>query len=307
MNLRQLQYFMQIAELRSFTRAANVLHVAQPALSRQIRQLEEELGTTLFNRFDRGVTLTESGTLLRDRAAEILKQLDRLRDEIAAHGTDPRGEVSLGMPPSMREVLTVPLVRESRRRFPHLVLHLQEGISMTLAELVRSGKLDCAVVSDSEPLAFVESDPLLSEQLYLLAPASAMLSPARAVSLQAVSAAALILTSRPNSLRLIVENALAKARLPLNLVMDGNSTAAMLDLVEENVGWTVLPYCAAAERLRAGRLSAAPVKDLRVSWTLIYSRERGLALAGRRLKAIAVELARERIAAGDWPSAKLAG
>ncbi len=306
MNVRQLQYFLQIAELRSFTRAANVLHIAQPALSRQIRALEEELGTALFHRFERGVTLTESGLLLRERAATILLDLERLRDDIAARGADPRGEVSLGMPPSMREMITVPLAAELRSRHPQVTLHLFEGISVFLNEQVRLGKIDCAVVSDLEPLAQVESEPLLSEQLYLLAPASAGLRTDQPVSLEKVAEQTLILTSRPNSLRLIVENALTAAQLPLRIAIDGNSTAAMIDLVALGIGCSVLPYCAADSGLRQGRLSAAPIEGLRVAWTVIYSRERGLSPTGGLIRGLVQEMVRSRIQSGDWPNALLA-
>jgi LysR family nitrogen assimilation transcriptional regulator len=306
MNVRQLQYFLQIAELRSFTRAANVLHIAQPALSRQVRALEEELGTTLFHRFERGVTLTEAGLLLRERAATILRDLERLRDDIAAHGDEPRGEVSLGMPPSMREMITVPLAGELRARHPQVVMHLLEGISMFLNEQVRLGKIDCAVVSDLEPLTQVESEPLLSEQLYLLAPPGAGLRTDQPITLEAVSEQTLILTSRPNSLRLIVENALAAAQLPMRIAIDGNSTAAMVDLVAQGIGCSVLPYCAADAGLRDGRLCAAPVEGLRVAWTVIYSRERGLSPAGVLVRGLLQELVRGRVSSGRWPGASLA-
>lgn len=306
MNVRQLQYFLQIAELRSFTRAANVLHIAQPALSRQVRALEEELGTTLFHRFERGVTLTEAGLLLRERAATILRDLERLREDIAAHGDEPRGEVSLGMPPSMREMITVPLAGELRARHPKVVMHLLEGISMFLNEQVRLGKIDCAVVSDLEPLAQVESEPLLSEQLYLLAPPGAGLRTDQPITLEAVSEQTLILTSRPNSLRLIVENALAAAQLPMRIAIDGNSTAAMVDLVAQGIGCSVLPYCAADAGLQDGRLCAAPVEGLRVAWTVIYSRERGLSPTGVLVRGLLQELVRSRVGGGRWPSARLA-
>jgi len=306
MNVRQLQYFLQIAELRSFTRAANVLHIAQPALSRQVRALEEELGTTLFHRFERGVTLTEAGLLLRERAATILRDLERLREDIAAHGDEPRGEVSLGMPPSMREMITVPLAGELRARHPQVVMHLLEGISMFLNEQVRLGKIDCAVVSDLEPLTQVESEPLLSEQLYLLAPPGAGLRTDQPITLEAVSEQTLILTSRPNSLRLIVENALAAAQLPMRIAIDGNSTAAMVDLVAQGIGCSVLPYCAADAGVRDGRLCAAPVEGLRVAWTVIYSRERGLSPAGVLVRGLVQELVRGRVSGGHWPSARLA-
>ncbi len=305
MNMRQLQYFLQIARVSSFSRAASVLHVAQPALSRQIRSLEDELGTPLFIRSERGVSLTDAGRLLHERAGELLNQLERLRDEVGALATSPRGEISIGMPPSMREVLTVPMICEARRRYPDLILHLHEGISMTLAEFTRSGRLDCAIVSDTEPMALLESRALLAESLYLIGPPDLRLDRSRPIGLKQVSASTLILTSRPNSLRLIVEDALSRARLPMNLVVDSNSTAAMLDLVAAGVGCTVLPYCAVAERLESAALSAAPIRNLKVSWTMIHARERGLSTAAGLIQSLLVELAGERITAGRWPTARL--
>jgi LysR family nitrogen assimilation transcriptional regulator len=210
------------------------------------------------------------------------------------------------MPPSMREMITVPLAGELRARHPQVVMHLLEGISVFLNEQVRLGKIDCAVVSDLEPLTQVESEPLLSEQLYLLAPPGAGLRTDQPVTLEAVSAQTLILTSRPNSLRLIVENALAAAQLPMRIAIDGNSTAAMVDLVAQGIGCSVLPYCAADAGLRDGRLCAAPVEGLRVAWTVIYSRERGLSPAGVLVRGLLQEMVRSRIAGGRWPSASLA-
>ncbi len=304
-NVRQLRYFLQIAELRSFTRASMVLHVAQPALSRQIRQLEEEFETPLFHRSERGVTLTDAGRLLRDRAADILRRLDGLRDEIGSQASTPVGEVTIGMPPSMRELVTVPLIAAARLRYPGLTLHVQEGISMALAEQARGGGLDYVVISDSEPLAHLEGRPLLAESMFLVGPPDAKLDAARSVSLKRVSKVSLALTSRPNSLRLIIEEALAREGLSIDLVVDTNSTTAMLDLIEAGVAWSVLPFCAVATRWRQKRLSIAPVRGLTVRWTIAHARERGLTHAADRLIALTEELTRAAVLAGHWRSAAL--
>lgn len=306
MNLRQLRYFVEIAQLRSFTRAAEVLHIAQPALSRQIRMIEEDLGAPLFNRYDRGVTLTETGELLRDRVSGLLRQFDQLRDEILAHADEPRGELSVGLPPSMRKMITVPLVNTYCGRHPEVNLHVHEGISVDLSKLLQEGKVDCAVIVDLSALAFAKSELYLSEQLYLVGPRDAQLDLRRPVSLEYASDKPMILTSRPNSLRLVVENALGHARLPLKLVTDGNSTEMMVDLVSCGLAYSVLPYCATWSALREGVVSAAPVADLWVDWVFVHSSQRGLSKAGHTMRELLFDLAKERIDSREWEGVHVA-
>lgn len=233
LNLRQLRYFLEVAELHSFTRAAETLHVAQSALSRQIRVLEEDLGVILFNRVDRGVTLTEAGERLRDRVSTLLKDLQRMRNDVLAAASVPQGDLAVGMPPSMRDMVTVPLLRDYCRSFDQVLLHVHEGISVDLLHLVQEAKLDCAVVVDMMTVPMVSSGPLMQEQLYLIGPRAAKLSVTRSVTLSQVASKPLILTTRPNSLRLVVENALASARLKAKIVADSNSTASMVELAAQ--------------------------------------------------------------------------
>jgi LysR family nitrogen assimilation transcriptional regulator len=305
LSTRQLRTFLQVAELRSLTRAAAVLHVSQPALSRQIQALEESLGVVLFNRLDRGVTLTEEGELLRDRAAEILRDMDRLGESIAARASEPAGTVHVGLPPSMHDLVTLPLLATVRARHPKIVVHLTVGISVTLNEALQAGKLDCAVVSDIEPLVAADAEPLLRESLFLIGPPAAKLAPTKAVPLEALSGRPLLLTPRPNSLRLIVEDALAKRRIPFELAIESNSTQVLLDSVNAGVGFTVLPYCAVHRALAEKRVSAAPVSGLAVTWVLIQPRARRLGAAGRRLREALVERIGDAVRAKVWRSGVL--
>lgn len=306
MNVRQLHYFLQIAELKSFTRAAAVLHVAQPALSRSIRLLEDELGVQLFHRTERGVQLTESGELLRARAAKLIADFAQVRDEVAAQATELRGELTVGVPPSMREMVTLPLVRLFRTRHPRVLLRVNEGISTVLNELVHTGRLDMAVVSATEPLASLQHESLLTEAMYLIGPRSARLNPRREVSIRRLAEVPLVVTLRPNALRALVEEALAHVGHPLEPVLEANATSVMLDVVAAGDGFTVLPYCAAHAGLQAGRLSAAPVAGLKVTWEIAYSKERSLSRSGRELRSTLREIARESIEAGVWKRAQLA-
>lgn len=303
LSLRQLRYFLEVAQLHSFTRAAEVLHVAQSALSRQIRLLEEELGLTLFNRYDRGVTLTEAGERMRDRVTVLLKDLDALRVDLVDGRDTPQGELSVGMPPSLREIMTVPLMVDYCRAFPAVGLHVHEGISIDLLKPVQEGALDGAVVVDLMAVPRLSTVPLMRERLYLIGPGTAKLNPRRAISLSQVAAQPLILTMRPNSLRLVVDNALAAAGLTPTIVADSNSTAAMVDLAAEGMAYTVLPYSAAWRAVGSGQLSAAPIADLTIDWVFVHPTARRLSSAARAFVQALLSLARRRVAEKSWPGA----
>jgi len=305
LSLRQLRYFLEVAQLHSFTRAAEVLHIAQSALSRQIRLLEEELGVTLFNRYDRGVTLTEAGERLRDRVTVLLKDLDALRVDVAGATTAPHGDLAVGMPPSLREIVTVPLMVEYCRTWPAVGLHVHEGISIDLLKSVQDGALDAAVVVDLMAVPRLRTTPLIREGLFLIGPCEARLNPRRAVSLARVASEPLILTTRPNSLRLIVDNALAAARLSPTIVADSNSTAAMVDLAAEGMACTVLPYSAAWKAIGDKRLTAAPIQGLSIEWVFVHPTARPLSAAAQAFARSLRELARLRIAAKSWRGASL--
>src|SRR5947207_13818447 len=123
MNIRQLRFFLQIAELGSMTRAATFLHIAQPAQSRQMQQLEDELGVTLFQRSDRGVALTDAGALLCDRAVGLLQHFERVRQEVKDELNEPSGEVAVAMPTSMLQLVTLPALIADPERSSGAVVH----------------------------------------------------------------------------------------------------------------------------------------------------------------------------------------
>lgn len=305
MNTRQLQYFLQVAEYRSFTRAAAVLHVAQPALSRAIRALEDDLGVALFHRSERGVLLTEPGELLKRRAAELLAEMARVRDEVGAPARELRGELSFGMPPSMQQMVTVPVIRAFRATHPAVTLRFTEGISATLSEALLLGRIDVAVVSANEPIASLANQRLLEEDMVLVAPRKARLRLARPVAMDNVAALPLIVTPRPNSVRALIESALAAHGQALRPVLEANATSVMLQMVAAGEGRTVLPYSAVHTALVAGQVCAAPVQGLRIGWTIAHSRERTLSRAGGELARLLRERAQAAVSGGLWPSARM--
>ena len=142
MNLRQLEYFVHVAELGSFSKAALVLGVAQPALSRQVRALETELRETLLLRDGRGVRLTDAGTRLFEHSVGILQMVSRAREDIGANRDEPVGRIVVGLPPSMGRQLTVPLIDAFQRQLPRARLAIVEGLSSHIIEWILTGRVD---------------------------------------------------------------------------------------------------------------------------------------------------------------------
>src|SRR4051794_9313430 len=161
MELKQLKYFLCVAELGSFSKAAVQLSVAQPILSRQIRSLEHDLNAELFYRNGRGIVLSEAGKLLETYAREIIGTADRASFEITAMKSAPRGRITIAMPPSIGWVLTVPLVLRCRREFPMIALHVVEGFSGHVTEWLSTGRIDIGVVYNAPRLPALMTEPLL--------------------------------------------------------------------------------------------------------------------------------------------------
>ncbi len=233
MDLKQLRYFVHIAELGSFTRAASFLSVAQPALSRQIRALEVELRQTLFERNGRGIKLTEPGKRLLAHSRGILQQVDNAREDMESARGAASGHLAIGLAPSVSRALTAPLVAAFRERFPSATLTVVDGLSAHVLEWLQMGRVDCAVVYNMAPSADVELVPVLDEALYLVsARAEGQPRVGRPISLARLAATELVMPSRPHSIRMVVETALLAAGHKPRIATEIESVPAILDLVE---------------------------------------------------------------------------
>lgn len=235
MDLKQIEYFVHVAELGSFTRAATVLRVAQPALSRQVRSLEVELRQPLFDRNGRGVTLTEAGKRLLAHGRGILQQVERARQDLEDQRGAASGRLAIGLPPSVSRALTRPLVETFRQRFPKATLTMVEGLSTYVLEWLVLGRIDCAVVYNVAPSATIDLVPVLDEPLYLVsARGSASAGIGRPLTLARVAEHELVMPSRPHSIRMLLETTLAGSGLKPRIGLEIESVPAILDLVERN-------------------------------------------------------------------------
>ncbi len=262
MDLKQLEYFRHVAELGSFTRAASFLSVVQPALSRQVRQLEVELGQSLFERNGRGVVLTDAGARLLEHTRGILNQIGRARQDLEDQRNGDTGHVSLGLPPSLGRCVTVPLVKAFRAQLPNANLATVEGLSSYIVEWLSLGRVDCALIYNALPSPTLNLLPLLEEQLFLISarpaqPASEAQS--ASITLPELEAYPLIIPSRPHAIRMSLETALAAVGAKLKVAYEIESIPAVIDLARQGFGYAVLPMNAVTSTPWADELSVRPV------------------------------------------------
>jgi LysR family nitrogen assimilation transcriptional regulator len=242
MNLRRLQYFVKIVDIGSLTQAADILHVAQPALSQQLATLEGEVRQQLLLRTKRGVTPTEAGRVLYRHAQIILRQCEQARADMMATHQGLSGAVSVGLAPGTAAAgLAVPLLRDVRARHPGIVLYLNETYGTTLSELIMNGRMDLAVLyggnTQIHGLAFT---PLLHEPLYLVAPAAMAQLPAE-VPLRALGDIDFYLARPYNVVRRLVDEAFAGAGMTPRVVAEVESASTLTAVIAEGLGATILP------------------------------------------------------------------
>ena len=206
MDLKRLRYFVHVAELGSFTLAARNLGVAQPALSRHIRQLEEDCGAPLLRRNGRGAEISETGRLVLEHGRSLLEQMDRLDASLKSRVGAPAGAVSVGMPPSVCTILVEPLFQRVRREFPGIKLHVSEAFSGDVREWLVGGRLDIGVLYSPGRSTPVVGQHLLVEDLYLCCAPAGLDAGAPTATLAEAVSLPLVLPSRPHGLRNLVDS-----------------------------------------------------------------------------------------------------
>lgn len=279
MDLKQLEYFVRVAELGSFTRAAVELEVAQPALSRQVRLLEVELRQTLLVRNGRGAVPTEAGKLLLEHGRGILYQVERAREDLGRLRGGLAGRVAVGLPNSVARALTVPLTRAFREALPEARLSISEGLSSALQEGLIAGRLDIVVLYNAQPSRELDLSPLLEEELVLVRKRPPGLHedpPPGPISLEEVARLPLVIPTRPNAIRMHVEAQLADIGARPNVVLEIDGVSAILDLVLDGAGCAILSRNALLNSPRPSAYSAQPIGDppLRIRLSLATSLQR---------------------------------
>jgi LysR family nitrogen assimilation transcriptional regulator len=243
MNLGRLHYFVAVVEGGSFSRGAAAMHMSQPALSRQVLLLEQELGQSLLVRTGRGAEPTEAGLALLAHARAIFELADRAHADMHDRQSSPRGRIVVGLPPRVAQVLTADLVQRFRVQYPDAVISVVEGLSIRLREWLLAGKLDMAVLFDPPHSAQIHEETLVREPLVLIGPVRL---PPR-VRLMDVAALPLVMPSSPNALRQLLEKYTRPRGLPLSIVAEVDSVQTVLSLVASGIAHTVLPQSASKQ------------------------------------------------------------
>jgi len=267
MDLKQLEYFVSVVDLGGFSRAARLLGIAQPAISRQVRSLEVELRQNLLVRNGRGASPTEAGKRLLAHARGILQQVDRARAEVDEIKGAPVGHVVVGLPPTLARLMTAPVVREFRQRFPRASLSIVEGLSSYMREWLQVGRIDIGLLYNPAPSPAIDSRPLFEDALCFVARRQKGTA-ARALALRDLPRYPLIIPSRPHAIRMLVETRLAALGLKPQVAMEIDAVSAILELVAEGHGFAVLSPRALDGADVARRLASRPIVRPRLASTI---------------------------------------
>lgn len=288
MDLLQLRYFMQVADLRSFTKAAAALHIAQPAITRHVHLLEDELGVQLLYRHSRGAEPTEAGRQLRMGAQAIFRLLEQTRADVIASSAVVSGSLRIGFPPSMGDLLLADVLGTFRSRHPNVELSLQEGYSHAMRDALLGDRLDLAFITGPNVNPLLVTTHLYDEQIWLMEPPAADGKPRRKKRYQLpdVASRALIQPSRANTLRQMLDDQAARQKLTLKVVVEAEALHLIKDLVRRGVGSHLSPYSAVVRGIERGAFIGGPVDGLSVSRFLVRRVDRPVSLALTRFQEI---------------------
>lgn len=270
MDLKQLRTFLTVAETGSLSRAAERLNIAQPALGRQIRLLEEELSVPLFTRHGRGMMPTPSGELLADRATTILRMVEDTRAAISADANAVKGTVSLGVPPTVGEVIAGHLAERFLTDYPEVTLRIVPAFSGYLLDMIQRGEADLAVMYETGAVLNVRSEPLIEETLYLIGPPGA--ATAEPADFRSLAERPLILPGPRHGLRKLLEAAAREHDIALRVIVEADALQTLKDLVARGLGYTVLPLAAVHAQVEAGDLAAIAIRAPTVTRKMVLVR-----------------------------------
>ena len=267
MDLRSVRYFVQIADCGSITRAAANLRVAQPALSRQLRAMEEELGMPLLVRLPRGVRLTAAGRQFLDHCRRALRELDRGREELRANRDSPRGQVILGVSPTLGPLLVPGVVERVRRQCPQVALKIVEHFSTLLFDGLLTGRIDVALLTNPSVTRALRFTSLISEPIVVLA-APQPRDARRFYTLAELSRTPVIVTE---AIRAIVDDQIGRYGARLNVDFEVNAVEAIGQLLLRGVGPAVMPISTFHAEIASGRVVAFPIADVNVQRSLMLA------------------------------------
>jgi len=310
MELRQFKYFLAIVDNKSLSRAAEHLHVAQSALSKQIAELESELGVQLLSRSRAGVAMTEAGKVFHEYALGITKQISDARAAVLRSSETVVGSVVAALPQSVAATLAMPLMRAVSRRYPNVLLHLNEELTGNMADQLLGGRVDVAIFTATMPPRDIDFTPLVEEAFVLMhAPQDEQAPPPGDVTLEQSVARPLVLPSQQHGhcTRWIVDEALERAgHPPQRIAAEINSVYVLKSAVEAGIGPTIMPLGLAQREVADGRLVAHRIasSDMVRVLGLCVSRHLPQSNAKRAICRLINDVVRDLCESGEWSGAR---
>ncbi len=306
MDLRQLRYFVALATQQHYGKAAAVLHVTQPALSRQIRLLEDELGVQLFERHARGAAPTDEAHLLLERAVFLLRYAEQIKADLLARQSAPRGPVAIGLSPGLAQQLTVMLTQAVRQALPDVRLRFIEGFAPSLQDMLAQGQVDIALLVDPIDRSNVVSKPLLDEQICLIGTPDDPRVGKTLMRIGDLAGVPLVMTGLVKSgVRLKLEDAAARAKVELVPVVEVETAEVARRLVLDGVGLTVHFAAAVKDDIEAGRLRAVPIEGLALHRAIARAADRPLSRATEAVIGLLCSVIEQHVRDGQWPNVRL--
>lgn len=302
MDIRTLRYFQSVAECGSYSRGSEFLRISQPAVSRTIRNLEEELGRPVFKRNGHGVTLTEAGRILLERSQSVLRQLEQTKRDIRSGGDGLSGVISFALPPAAGYFLAPKLLERFGRKHPNVFLKLVGGFSGYIHEWLVRGHVDAACVHDPVPQRGFNVIPLMQEEVFVVGRAGSFPFRDREVSASRLVSLPLILPSRPNASRRLLDNWMVHRAIWVDAKVEVDDHMITRSLVKQGIGFSLLTRCAIADELRRGEVEARPLEP-RVFWplALMSCQDPARPALLQPLIETVREVTQELIATGTWP------
>lgn len=281
--LRQLRYFVEIAQCQSFSQAAQRLLIAQPALSQNISTLEKQLGAILLERHARGARLTPAGERLLAGAKEVLAKADSLSELAVGHAQAPSGSVNLSVAGSVAGTIVGPLLREVAARYPGVNLTIQEGLSFEIRTHVESGRADLAIMPSPSEIPGMASLPIYEERFMLFGSPAAMRRKPGALRFEQVAKLPLAVPDGAHDLRKIVERAANAMNLQLDIRYELNSAHMLIAVAKEGLAYALMPPAACLDAIAARTMVGRPIIEPELSrvQAIVWSRHRPLTPAAQ--------------------------
>ena len=269
MTLTQLRYFLAVIKAGSISGAAVQIHVAQPAVSQRLKQLETELGQRLFTRLPRGIELTAAGHRLKIHALEIIRRIESVHADFVSSDSNPFGDVKLGMATAINTKFCVDVLESVNRIYPNIRLALVESMSGTLLEWTESGRIDMAVVYDTPGNTPLMVHFLAREKLYLVSSPGAKDALPDVITISEIAGLELILPAFPQTLRLMVEKAfLDSIGKGPRILIDVDSNHAIKKLVAAGKGHSILSIHSIDDELSRQELAITPIAEPSITRTI---------------------------------------